>query len=244
MNLYENTFTRENIEKVLCNGGTLDCYRKYLNPIIIFKLGPPGAGKSSAQSNLIVEQLGVNPADAVKLDVDKVTASFPEFREKTRTIRKRYNNGNTKKRFNNTVRFNNNFYKNLSNVHLRFTSLKNKASGKNMITHSDALLVKAIKSKKNIIFDTIRPLDKKLPQFLNMLHNNNYRTYIIFHMTDIDTLSRRIHKRGENLYEKHNYYRAFNMETLPSVIQKLMESLENYLKPLEREGKITGILYI
>lgn len=223
---------------------TLDCYTSHQNPIIIFKLGPPGSGKSSYQSNRIVENLGVNPVDAVKIDIDKVTASFPEFRKETRTIRKRYNNGNTKKRYNNTFRFNDQFYKNLSNVHTKYTSLKNVATHTKMINHSDSLLVKAIKLQKNIIYDTFRPIDKKLPQYLKMLQKNNYRIYVIFHMTDINILSNRIHKRGENLYEKYNYYRAFNMNELSSVIEKLNESLENFLKPLEDKGIISGIIPI
>lgn len=244
MELNENKFTRENIHTVLCNGQTLDCYTSHPNPIIIFKLGPPGSGKSSAQSNMIVENIGVNPTDAIKIDIDKVTASFPEFRKNTKAIRKRYNNGNTKKRYNNTFRFNNQFYKNLSTKHTKYTTLKNKTTNKPMIDHSDALLVKAIKGKKNIIYDTIRPIDKKLPNYLNMLQKNNYRIYIIYHMADINTLSKRIHKRGENLYEKYNYYRAFNMNTLPSVIEKLNESLDNYLIPLQNKGIITDIIKI
>jgi hypothetical protein len=113
-----------------------------------------------------------------------------------------------------------------------------------MITHSDSLLVNAIKNQKNIIVDAVRPIDNILPQLLKLLQKNKYRIFVIFHMTDINTLSNRIHKRGENLYERYNYYRAFNMNTLPSVIQKLNESLENYLKPLERERIISSIEYV
>ena len=234
MSLNANTFRRENIEKVLCEGGTLNCYPTQTTPYLIIKVGPPGSGKSSAQSNNVVLSLGVNPKEAVKMDIDIVNASFKSFRNQTYKIRKSYNN----------KPFNNNFFKSLSKTHTNHTRLKNKNTGKNMITHTMSIFSRAIDGHKHIIFDTTSPINFILKDFTNKLIKNNYKIVVIFHMSDIDTLEKRILKRGENLYHKEEYYRAFNMKKLPNVINKLEINLEEYIKPLQNKGIISDIIYI
>jgi adenylate kinase family enzyme len=234
MSLNVNTFTRTNIEKVLCEGGTLDCYPTHTNPYLIIKAGPPGSGKSSTQSNNLVLSLGINPKDAVKMDIDIVNSSFKSFRNKTYNIRKSYN-GKT---------LNNKFFNNLSKIHKNHTTLKNKNTNKSMISHTMSVFSRAIDGHKHIIFDTTSPINFIIDSFKNKLIKNKYTIVVIFHRADIKTLQERILKRGENLYAQQGYYRAYNMKELPNVIKKLEINLEEYIKPLYDEQIISNIKYI
>lgn len=191
-------------------------------------------GKSSTQSNNTVLSLGVNPKDAIKMDIDIVNASFKSFRKNTYNIRKEYNNKT----------FNNNFYKRLSNVHKRHTTLKNKNTNKSMLLHTMSLFSRAIDGHKHIIFDTTSPINFIINGFINKLIKNKYKIIIIFHRADIKTLEKRISNRGEQLYVKEGYYRAYNMKELPNVINKLEMNLEEYIKPLQNKGIISDIIYI
>ena len=63
-------------------------------------------------------------------------------------------------------------------------------------------------------------------------------------MANINILKQRILTRGEILYSTHKYYRAFNMKQLPSIINDLVENLNNYIIPAKNLGIITDIFYV
>jgi hypothetical protein len=206
------------------------------NPFFIIKLGPPGSGKSSEKTLETIRELGVEPNESVSSDVDKVLASFTNFRNLTRKVRNNYTN----KTFNYT------FYKRLSNIHLQTSGAKNSIEGKPIIRHMNGIVSQAIKLKKNVIFESTKPVNGILKDFYPMLIANNYRIIVIYHIVSPDTLIERIHMRGEELYSRsvNPYYRVYNPENIPDVITKLQENMNTFILPEIESGRIERLIVI
>ena len=212
----------------------LSCYPSFEEPLFIIKIGPPGSGKSSSNP-VLIRHLGINPDDALTIDYDKITASFKNFRNQTRNIRKMYN----------TKPINNDLYKLTSALHRRYTSVKNKATQKPISQHVESVISHAIRQQKNIIYETIRPINNIIKKYKDMLHKNKYKIIVIFHMADGNTLKQRILERGEKLYQGDpSYYRAFNMPELPYVIENLMLHKEKNIIPAYKDGTINTFIDI
>lgn len=233
MSLNSSKFTRKNIENVLYNGKNLSAYPTQTEPYFIIKVGPPGAGKSSAVSNNEILKLGINPAEAVEINIDKINAAFKSFRNQTRKVRQNYN----------SKPFNLPFFSTLSGIHNAHQSLKN--ANNIFIKHDISSVVsQCIKNHKHIILETIRPINNTFKQFGQMLKKQNYKIIVFFYKTPLEILPERILKRGENLYIKNDYYRIFPLNTLPKVISELDKNLKEFIIPLAESGNIHKIVYI
>lgn len=232
MSLTPNTFTRENIETVLLNGRSFDEYPSVPNPVFIIKVGPPGSGKSSARSRAEVESIIGNQSDAILIDIDKVNAAFQTFRNQTRKLRNNYPNKNNR---------NSKFFNRLTRIHKNHSSnMKNTSTGRPMTYHTTALISKAIKAKKHIIQETIRPIGTIMKMYGPLLRKYNYHIYALFHRTPIEVLKMRVYERGEELYRTEGYYRAFNPEHLQNVINALETNLTDTIIPAVEAGDITA----
>lgn len=235
MTLRYNSFTGKNIESILTSGKTVDTLTQHETPLLIIKLGPPGSGKSSEHTANIIRDLGVDPSDALVSDIDSVFASFRDFRNATRRVRNNYRRRS----------FNANFYRRLSNIHVNTKGVTNIAQQKTIKRHMDGMLSKAIRSKKNIVLESVAPISWIFSNFETLLRVNNYSIYILFHTLSIPALIERIHARGEQLYALENsYYRAFDPERLQAVVNDLYENLNTVLMPKFQTGVIKNIHFI
>jgi hypothetical protein len=232
MSLAFNTFTASNIESILTNGKTVDELTSHANPFLIIKLGPPGSGKSSERTANIIRELGVDLSDAVVSDIDNVFASFRNFRNKTRRVRNKYRN----------VAFNQQFYNNLSKIHIESKKITNTTNNKPIIQHMNGVLSRAIRSRKNIVMESVIPITWVFEQFGKRLKSNNYNIHILYHTLDIPTLIERIHARGERLYAlEDSYYRTFDPTQLTKVVEDLHQNLNTVLMPKYHADEIKGI---
>jgi hypothetical protein len=225
--MLNSNFTRKNIQNVICNGRNISSFPRQEKPYFIIKVGPPGSGKSSSNNHVIA--LDVDPASAIFIDIDKVNASFKSFRNQTRNLRRSYNN----------KPFNKEFFNTLSVIHHKHQSKKS-LSNQTIVGHNISYVItEGIKQGAHIIMETTKPINTTLSMYGNMLQRNNYKIAVIYHKSPpINVLVSRILERGEELYRTQQYYRAFPLNTLNTVIDKLKENLTTYILPLVLENKI------
>jgi hypothetical protein len=229
--LNAETFTRKNIQNVICDGRDLSSFPSQTNPYFIIKVGPPGVGKSSSNNHIIA--MGVDPLSAIYVDIDKINASFKLFRNKTRNLQSRYD----------TTQLNNVFFNELSKIHNEFKYLKCKNNGRNIRHDITYVVTEAIKQHNHIIMETVRPINHIITLYGKKLQNNNYKIAVIYYKPPpVTILQSRILKRGEDLYATQQYYRAFQLNTLNNVISKLEENLREYIVPLVIANKINTLI--
>lgn len=223
-------FTRKNIQNVVCNGRDISSFPKQDTPYFIIKVGPPGSGKSSSNNDLIA--LGVDPSSAIFIDVDKVNAAFKSFRNQTRNARSSYN----------SKPFNKEFFNTLSKIHDNHKCLPN--SNRRNLRHDISYVVtEGIKQGVHIIMETVNPINHIITQYGNKLRNNGYKIAVIYHKSPpVNILQSRILERGEELYRTQQYYRAFPLNTLNNVINKLKQNLTEYIVPMVLENKINTVI--
>ena len=75
--------TDEEIERIFCNGRTLEEMPVSETPFFILKWGPPGSGKSSAKVIEQIERLGIPIENYVDFTPDKIIESLIDFRYET-----------------------------------------------------------------------------------------------------------------------------------------------------------------
>jgi hypothetical protein len=230
--MLNSNFTRKNIQNVICNKRNITSFTRQDTPYFIIKVGPPGSGKSSSNNHVI--SLGVNPASAIFIDIDKVNASFKSFRNQTRNLRRSYNN----------KPFNKEFFDELSKIHHNHQSKKS-SNGRNIRHDISYVITKGIKQRAHIIMETTKPINNILKMYANHLQHNHYKIVVIYHKSPtINVLESRILERGEELYRTQQYYRAFPLNTLNNVVAKLEENLTYEILPQVLENKIHNLIIV
>lgn len=234
MTLNSSRFTRKNIEYSLLNGKEIGSFPSHTEPYFVIKVvGPPGAGKSSNETKILLEANGIDPSSAIHIDIDKVNASFKSFRNRTRNVRRNYN----------SKPFNLSMYSTLSGIHTEHQYMKNR-NKKTVKQDISSVISQSIKQHKNIITETVKPINHTINQFGNLLSKHKYRIIVLFYRVPESVLRVRILNRGERLYRDHSYYRAFPLNTLTTVINDLETNLREYIIPLYDLNIIHKIIYI
>lgn len=225
--LNSHNFTRKNIQNVICNGRNISSFPKQDNPYFVIKVGP---GKSTSNNHII--SLDIDPFSAIYIDIDKINASFKSFRNQTRNTRRNYN----------TKPINTLFFDKLSNIHKNHQCLKN-SNGRNLRHDISYVVTEGIKQGAHIIMETVRPINNIIIQYGKVLNKNNYKIVVIYYKSPpVNVLESRIIERGEELYRTQQYYRAFQLNTLQNVIDKLEKNLKEYIVPLVLENKIHTVI--
>lgn len=226
--MLNSKFTRKNIQNVICDGRDISSFPRQENPYFIIKVGPPGSGKSSSNNHVIA--LGVDPSSAMIVDVDKVHAAFKSFRNQTRNLRSSYN----------TKPLNKEFFDTLSTIH---HDHKHPRNGRNVRHDITYVVMEGIQQGAHIIMETVNPINPIIAQYGKRLRNNGYKIAVIYHKSPpVNVLRSRILERGEELYRTHQYYRAFQLNTLNNVINKLKQNLTTYIIPEVLENKINTLI--
>ena len=83
----QDQFTPETIERIMCNGRTLEDLPKSETPIYVLKWGPPGSGKSSKKVIEFIKTLGVPLENYVDYSTDKLIESYVPYRAKSTIIK-------------------------------------------------------------------------------------------------------------------------------------------------------------
>ena len=216
--------TELNAECIITQGRTLDKLPSSETPYAIIKYGPTGSGKGSEAVRREIELLGVPINDYAVFEIDSLVESVKQYRNKTLNIR-------NKQRLNKTNHPSIQMYKNLFAA---YANTRKHLSGK-----LDATLEKALKTKKNFIFETTgqffsgkNPIGWLIDNIKEM-GKDAYKIVFIYPLVSPTELSKRVTLRAEVQASRKNkpLFRAINTSTLEPSTAYAKQNLTHFILP-------------
>ena len=230
----------EKVECIITGGRTLKSIPIDVTPIIIIKYGPTGSGKGSAVVTKQIEALGIPLDHYLTFEVDSVIESVASY--KRGTVKIRVNRNSNKMT-------NTNMYRQLKNLYFATRKAKN-YNNKSINSKIDTLLERALKDRKNIIFETTGSrYDGNHPfkWLLDLVHlQSRYKIVVIYPFVGVDDLKARVVRRAESQYanpiEEKKLYRAVDPSNIAGAVENSQRNFKEFIVPDLFSGQIDQVV--
>jgi len=192
----------------------MDGYRKIkanTTPLCIIKYGPPGSGKTSADS-IIKKLLLINLSNFTKVDKDTPLTAIKSFRDESLRIKQQQQQEQSQQQSDEAIAA-------MQKAHLE----EKDNEGLSINDKMPILLQRAFDYRLNVLWETTAQSaqSQKLLDRVFETIPSNYRIIVLFPIISIDTAKKRVVKRAQaHLLNEPPYYR-------PVPVRQLIEATDN-----------------
>jgi hypothetical protein len=196
-------------------------------PLLIIKYGPPASGKGSENVAKEIENLGVNLNNFIVFEIDRIIESLENYRQETMNVYKSENKNNNKME---------------KSSKIYFSKRKNKSSGKSLNDQFEDFMIKSIKDRKNIIFETTGGSfndNNPIKWLLELVKKEEiklaspYKIILIYPIVTKDIIVDRVAKRAsEQITRNPPFYRTMSKENLSQQIENSKHNFMFYIIPM------------